>query len=101
MTGHASTAVAGDMQGLVFRAIYSCRNAEFQFQAQALGTITPLHNGEIARAGALNAMANVTTRTWEYWTMRLERAGDGLAPAQKTRPEINAKKQGKTKRRKR
>jgi HCOMODA/2-hydroxy-3-carboxy-muconic semialdehyde decarboxylase len=100
MNRHGATAVAGDMQGLVFRAIYSCRNAEFQFQAQALGKITPLHSGEIARAAALNAMANVTTRTWEYWTMRLKHAGNDLASVQKTRPKMKTKKRGKMKRRK-
>lgn len=101
MNRHGATAVAGDIQALVFRTIYSCKNAEFQFQAQALGQITPLHRGEIERAGALNAMANVTTRTWEYWTMRLERSGNGLAPAQNKRPKGKARKSGKPKGRKR
>lgn len=81
MNRHGATAVAGNVQGLVFRTIYSCRNAEFQFQAQAIGTVTPLHPGEVEKASALNAMANVTTRTWEYWMMRLERSGNGLGAA--------------------
>jgi len=101
MNRHGATAVASDVQGLVFRTIYSCKNAEFQFQAQTLGKIMPLHQGEVEKAGALNAMANVTTRTWEYWTMRLEKSGNGLAPAQKKRLKAKTKKQGKTKRRKR
>jgi len=101
MNRHGATAVASDIQALVFRTIYSCRNAEFQFQAQALGTVTPLHRGEIERAGALNAMANVTTRTWEYWTMRLERSGNGFSPARKQRRRSKVRKPGKTKRRKR
>lgn len=99
MNCHGATAAAGDVQGLVFRTIYSCRNAEFQYQAQALGKIMPLHQGEIEKASALNAMANVTTRTWEYWTMRLERSGNGLARAQKKRVKTKTKKPGKTKRR--
>ena len=101
MNRHGATAVAPDIQALVFRAIYSCRNAEFQFAAQALGTIAPLHPGEIKKAGALNAMANVTTRTWEYWTMRLGRSGNGLARSQKKSPKASSGKSGKTKRRKR
>jgi ribulose-5-phosphate 4-epimerase/fuculose-1-phosphate aldolase len=105
MNRHGATAVAPDMQGLVFRTIYSCRNAEYQFQAQALGKIAPLHQGEIEKAGALNAMANVTTRTWEYWTMRLERSGNGLAQSQKKSSKAKSKnlrnKAGKTKGRKR
>jgi ribulose-5-phosphate 4-epimerase/fuculose-1-phosphate aldolase len=101
MNRHGATAVASDVQGLVFRAIYSCRNAEFQFAAQALGKVAPLHPGEIEKAGALNAMANVTTRTWEYWTMRLEKSGNGLAQSQKKNPKAKAGKSGKTRRRKR
>jgi len=100
MNRHGATAVAADVQGLVFRTIYSCRNAEFQYQAQALGAITPLHRGEIEKASALNAMANVTTRTWEYWTMRLVRSGNGLKPPKK-RAKANAGQSKKTKRRKR
>jgi len=95
MNRHGATVVAPDIQALVFRAIYSCRNAEFQFQAQALGKITPLHTGEIEKAGALNAMANVTTRTWEYWTMRLERSGNGLAQSRKKSPKAKSGKSGK------
>jgi ribulose-5-phosphate 4-epimerase/fuculose-1-phosphate aldolase len=105
MNRHGATAVAGDVQALVFRAIYSCKNAEFQFQAQSLGPIAPLHRGEIERAGALNAMANVTTRTWEYWTMRLERSGNGLVRSQKKNQKAKLRalpnKSEKTKRRKR
>jgi ribulose-5-phosphate 4-epimerase/fuculose-1-phosphate aldolase len=101
MNRHGATAVAGDVQALVFRAIYSCRNAEFQFAAQALGPVIPLHRGEIEKAGALNAMANVTTRTWEYWTMRLERSGNGLAKSSRKSPKAKSDKSEKTKRRKR
>ncbi len=101
MNRHGATAAAGDIQGLVFRTIYSCKNAEYQFQALTIGKIAPLHQGEIEKAGALNAMANVTTRTWEYWTMRLEKSGNGLASVQKKRIKAKTRKQGKTKRRKR
>ena len=100
MNRHGATAVAADVQGLVFRTIYSCKNAEYQFQAQAIGKVTPLHPGEIEKAGALNAMANVTTRTWQYWTMRLARSGNGLAPPNKPAKQIKGKSK-KTKGRKR
>jgi HCOMODA/2-hydroxy-3-carboxy-muconic semialdehyde decarboxylase len=99
MNRHGATAAAGDIQGLVFRTIYSCKNAEFQFQALTLGAIAPLHQGEVEKAGALNAMANVTTRTWEYWTMRLEKSGNGLSSTQKKKLKAKTKKAGKTKRR--
>jgi hypothetical protein len=88
------------VQGLVFRTIYSCKNAEYQFQAEAFGKVTPLYPGEIEKAGALNAMANVTTRTWQYWTMRLAKSGNGLAPLNNPAKRIKGKRK-KTKGRKR
>jgi len=35
--------------------------------------------GETRLAGTLNALPNVTNRTWEYWTLRLGKTG-GLPP---------------------
>jgi ribulose-5-phosphate 4-epimerase/fuculose-1-phosphate aldolase len=78
MNRHGATIVGANARELVFRAIYSCRNAEFQLAAHALGNIQPLSPGEIERAGALNAQPNVTSRTWEYWLMRLKRSGNDL-----------------------
>ncbi len=81
MNRHGATVVGANVQELVFRTVYSCRNAEFQFQAQALGTIAPLSPGEIERAGKLGSLPTATDRTWEYWAMRLEKAGKGLGLA--------------------
>jgi ribulose-5-phosphate 4-epimerase/fuculose-1-phosphate aldolase len=78
MNRHGATVVGANVRELVFRAIYSCRNAEFQLAAQAIGNIQPLSPGEIERAGVLNAQPNVTSRTWEYWMMRLKRSGNDL-----------------------
>jgi HCOMODA/2-hydroxy-3-carboxy-muconic semialdehyde decarboxylase len=78
--------VGANVQELVFRAIYSCRNAEFQMQALAMGKVSSLSAGEIERAGLLNSQPNVTSRTWEYWTMRLERSGNGLKQAAPASP---------------
>lgn len=101
MNRHGATAVGANVQELVFRAIYSCRNAEFQYQARMLGNATPLHPGEIAKASALNSQANVTSRTWEYWVMRLERSGNGLAKSARKsagKPAAKTKKPGRRKR---
>ena len=49
--------------------------------------------GETKLAGVLNAMPNVTNRTWEYWTLRLARTG-GLPPRatdSKARPQAASK----------
>ena len=62
MDRHGATVVGANLKELVARAIFK-----------------PLHRGEIKLAGALSAMPNVVTRTWEYWTARLEASG-GLPP---------------------
>jgi HCOMODA/2-hydroxy-3-carboxy-muconic semialdehyde decarboxylase len=79
MNHHGATVVGGDLRELVSRSIFMCHNADYQLRAHLLGKAPTLTAGEIRLAGALNAMPNVTNRTWEYWTLRLARAG-GLPP---------------------
>lgn len=79
MNRHGATVVGANVKELVARAIFMCQNADYQMRALALGTPQPLHRGEIKLAGTLSAMPNVVTRTWEYWSMRLEASG-GLPP---------------------
>jgi HCOMODA/2-hydroxy-3-carboxy-muconic semialdehyde decarboxylase len=79
MNRHGATVVGGGLKELVSRSIFMCQNAEYQLRTLALGTPQPLYPGEVKLAGALGQMPNVVTRTWEYWSMRLEAAG-GLPP---------------------
>ena len=71
--------VGRDLRELVSRAIFMCQNAEYQLKAQLLGKVVTLTPGETRLASTLNALPNVTNRTWEYWTLRLDKAG-GLPP---------------------
>jgi HCOMODA/2-hydroxy-3-carboxy-muconic semialdehyde decarboxylase len=96
MTHHGATVVGKDLRELVSRSIFMCDNAKYQLQAHMLGKVVPLSRGETKLAGTINAMPNVVGRTWEYWTMRLERAGL-LPPRARTR----APARSKTKRRSR
>ena len=79
MNHHGATVIGGDLRELVSRAIFMCQNAEYQLRAQILGKVATLTPGETRLAGTINAMPNVTNRTWEYWTLRLGKAG-GLPP---------------------
>jgi ribulose-5-phosphate 4-epimerase/fuculose-1-phosphate aldolase len=79
MNHHGATVVGVDLPELVSRAIFMCQNAEYQLRAQMLGKVATLTPGETRLAGTINAMPNVTNRTWEYWTLRLGKAG-GLPP---------------------
>lgn len=78
MKGHGATVVGSSIQELVFRAIYSCRNAEYQLAAQMLGKVVPLRPGEVEKSSQINAMPTANFRTWEYWSARLEKSGGGL-----------------------
>ncbi len=89
MNNHGATVVGKDIRELVSRAIFMCQNAEYQLKARLLGDVATLTPGETRLASTINALPNVTNRTWEYWTQRLEKVG-GLPPraaaAPKTRP---------------
>src|SRR5262245_6643307 len=89
MNNHGATVVGRDLRELVSRSIFMCQNARYQLEAQLLGKVATLTPGETKLAGSLNALPNVTNRTWEYWTLRLDRAG-GLPPRSvksKARPQ--------------
>jgi hypothetical protein len=89
MNRHGATVVGQDIRELVSRAIFMCQNAIYQLQAHMLGHVDKLTPGEVRLAGALNALPNVSGRTWEYWTMRLDDAGrlppKGAAPAKRNK----------------
>jgi ribulose-5-phosphate 4-epimerase/fuculose-1-phosphate aldolase len=93
MNNHGATVVGRDLRELVSRSIFMCQNADYQLRAHLLGKVTTLTAGETKLAGVLNAMPNVTSRTWEYWTLRLARTG-GLPPratGSKARPQAASK----------
>ncbi len=72
---HGATVVGGGLKELVSRSIFMCQNAEYQMRALTLGAPERLHPGEVKLAGTLSLMPTVVSRTWEYWSMRLEAAG--------------------------
>jgi ribulose-5-phosphate 4-epimerase/fuculose-1-phosphate aldolase len=82
LNNHGAVVVGRDLRELVSRSIFMCQNAEFQLKAKLLGNVTTLTPGETKLASTLNSLPTVTNRTWEYWTLRLDRAG-GLPPPPK------------------
>ena len=74
MRRHGATVVGTSMEEMVFRAVFSCRNAELQREAHALGGATELTPAEIEKAGAFNLEPRPIERAWEYWTVRLRRS---------------------------
>jgi HCOMODA/2-hydroxy-3-carboxy-muconic semialdehyde decarboxylase len=75
MNRHGVTAVGTGVKEVVFRSVYSCRNAEYQVAAAAAGTIRPLSSGETREAARIHSSTTGLMRAWEYWVRRLTRAG--------------------------
>jgi ribulose-5-phosphate 4-epimerase/fuculose-1-phosphate aldolase len=75
MNRHGATVVGAGLKALVARSIFLCQNAQYQMQALTLGAPDTLRRGEIKLAGVLSSLPTVVTRTWEYWSMRLQPGG--------------------------
>jgi ribulose-5-phosphate 4-epimerase/fuculose-1-phosphate aldolase len=73
MRRHEATVVGTSLEEMVFRAVFSCRNAEMQREAQMLGKVSELTAAEIQKAGAFNLEPRPIARAWEYWTVRLQK----------------------------
>ena len=86
MRRHGATVVGGNLRELVFRTIYSAKNAEHQLAAAALGNVSPL------RASGLNLAPGPVERAYEYWVRRLaEREGRGQSDAAVRAAELAAR----------
>jgi ribulose-5-phosphate 4-epimerase/fuculose-1-phosphate aldolase len=85
MGRHGVTVVATSLRELVFRTIYTARNAELQTQAKLLGGVHGLSDEEIRKAAAYNLRPAPMERAWDLWAMRLAikegRAAPAAAPA--------------------
>jgi ribulose-5-phosphate 4-epimerase/fuculose-1-phosphate aldolase len=72
---HGATVVGRNLKEMVFRSVYSARNAEFQTLGMAAGKVDPLTPKEARLAGERNLQPNAVERAWEFWVNRLERDG--------------------------
>ena len=68
MKRHGATVVGRDVRELVFRSIYSSRDADLQLQARQYGDIDVFTDEEIALAGKYPEAT--LTRAWDYWATR-------------------------------
>lgn len=76
MRRHGATVVGGTLRELVFRTIYSAKNAEHQLAAHMLGHVSPLTSGETQMAFEIHRAPGPLARAYEYWVRRLaEREG--------------------------
>jgi HCOMODA/2-hydroxy-3-carboxy-muconic semialdehyde decarboxylase len=93
MGRHGATVVGTSLRELLFRTVFSARNAELQTQAKMVGTVNPLSTAEAAKAAAYNLRPAPMERAWDYWAMRLakaERRHPLSTPAKPTRTKTAA-----------
>jgi ribulose-5-phosphate 4-epimerase/fuculose-1-phosphate aldolase len=74
MRRHGATVAGATLEQMVFRTIYSTRNAEMQREAHELGQVSPLTPGEAEMACAFNLQEKPISRAWEYWSTRVKAA---------------------------
>jgi len=92
MRRHGATVVGGELRELVFRTLYSAKNAEHQLAAAALGNVSPLTAGEAEMASGLNLAPGPVARAYEYWLRRLaEREGRNRSDAAVRAAELAAR----------
>jgi ribulose-5-phosphate 4-epimerase/fuculose-1-phosphate aldolase len=79
---HGATLAGRSLRECVFRSIYTCRNAELQSRAMAMGTLGPastLSPGEDELCSQGSLSTRTLGRAWDYWTFRLRKAETVLA----------------------
>ncbi|MGH6727196.1 MAG: class II aldolase/adducin family protein, partial [Pseudolabrys sp.] len=92
MKRHGVTVAGNGVRECVFRSIFSANNAEFQVRAMTIGKIASLTAGETHLAGQLVTKTTGLTRSWEYWSMRVAKAGGLPLAGRKSRPAKPAAK---------
>lgn len=104
MRRHGATVAGVTLEELMFRTIYTARNAAMQIQAHILGNVSPLTEAETELAGEFNLRPMPVARACEYWSVRLDKAeGNWRPPAAKrtaaapTRTKSAAKSATRTK----
>jgi ribulose-5-phosphate 4-epimerase/fuculose-1-phosphate aldolase len=78
MRGHGVTVVGSTISELVFRSVYSRREAEHHLSAAAFGAPQPLSPGEIEKARQVRPP--VLDRCWRHWLSAMQASrprGDG------------------------
>ncbi len=92
MRRHGVTVIGTSVRDCVYRAVQTCRNADFQVRAMTIGTAASLSQGETRLAGEITGTTTALTRSWDYWAMRVSKpAGPGPA-ARKAKPARAAAK---------
>ena len=105
MRRHGITVVGSSVRDCIYRAVQSCRNADYLVRALSIGKPASLSRGETELAGQITGRTTGLTRSWDYWAMQVAKAG-GLPtasegskrPKRRLIPKKAASKRGKKRR---
>jgi len=92
---HGATLAGRSLRECVFRSIYTCRNAELQARAMAMGTLgttSTLSAGEAELCRGHSLTPRTLGRAWEYWTHRLHKAEAASATPRPARSQARPAK---------
>jgi len=86
MRRHGVTVIGANARECVYRAVQTCRNAEFQVRALAISpNIASLSPGETERCGDIIGKTTGVTRCWDSWALRIAKAGGLPASGKSTK----------------
>jgi ribulose-5-phosphate 4-epimerase/fuculose-1-phosphate aldolase len=98
MRRHGVTVAGTSVKDCVFRSVFSARNAEYQVRALTIGgNVASLTPGEAELAAQITGKTTGLMRSWEYWSMRVAKAGG--VPKAKPAKTAKSRRSRKTKRR--
>jgi ribulose-5-phosphate 4-epimerase/fuculose-1-phosphate aldolase len=83
MRRHGVTIVGSSVRDCVYRAIQTCRNADFLVRAMMIGTVSSLSPGEIELGRQITIRTTALARSWDYWGLRIAKAEGTAVPAKK------------------
>ena len=84
MGRHGATAAGTSIREMVFRTVFTCKNAELQTQAHLLGHVERLSDEETVLAGEYNLRPAPIERAWDYWVKRVHDKEGRVPRAAKT-----------------
>jgi ribulose-5-phosphate 4-epimerase/fuculose-1-phosphate aldolase len=98
MRRHGVTVIGTSVRDCVYRAIQTCRNADFQVRALSIGSVAALSPGETTLAGNITGTTTALGRSWDYWARQIAKA-DGSPKPSRTKSKPKAKPARKARRR--
>jgi HCOMODA/2-hydroxy-3-carboxy-muconic semialdehyde decarboxylase len=100
MRRHGVTITGSSVRDCVYRAVQTCRNADVQVRALAIGSISSLTEGEVRLADEITGKTTGLIRSWDSWARRLDKTAATRSPARKgLRARAKSHRTGKTRRR--